>query len=196
MMRTSLSPLCGLVLPLLLVAAAAAPVYSQEQQQQEFLTYEDPYVNPLFALKVSYPKDWEVTDTANGVEFDCPGDDCVAKFTLSAEPISIPPEFSTNEEAANYLVDYKVDIFRDEFADFRLLEINSTATLGGLPAEKAVFSITIPTSDFGSRTPYTNAVILVVKDSTLYMVFYGGQSAEYDRLLPTFERMVQSVGIQ
>jgi hypothetical protein len=65
-------------------------------------------------------------------------------------------------------------------SDFQLVEANST-TLGGLPAEKTVFTFTIGDVEF------KEAVITAKKGNDGYTVTYTTHSSDFRKFLPTFE---------
>jgi hypothetical protein len=157
----------------------------QQQQQQVWLTYSD----PLFGMSVHYPENWTREDGPHGVTLTAPDGQSNFIFTLG---VDYSPGTGT---AKSELRDY-VDILRRAAGapDFRVLEANST-TLGGFPTERATYTY----FDDKIITTFTNTQIVAVidgDDDDIYRVHYSAPSFEWDRLLSTFEHMVESVKIQ
>jgi hypothetical protein len=91
-----------------------------------------------------------------------------------------------------------VNGLRDVLENVRIQETSST-TLGGLPAERATISLTVDSDlpvgilegfDYGT---YTLVLTIAMKGDTSYLATYAAQEPNYPGLLPTFERMLESV---
>jgi hypothetical protein len=154
------------------------------QEQQGWLTYED----AIFGMKVDYPADWTREDLVTGVRFDVPDGDNVTMFQLTSNVYDGPGAPPTPKSQ----IRDSADLHRRVLPDYRVISANSTE-LGGLPAEQAVYYYTREPVD---DTAYTSTKIIAVQDDNIYAVSYISRSDDYDRLLPTFEKMAESVVIQ
>ncbi len=72
--------------------------------------------------------------------------------------------------------------------DFEMLESNST-TLSGLPATKIIYKY------LGENEIIKVEEIMTIKDNKAYHFIYTSPILEFDDLLPTVQKMIDSVNI-
>lgn len=116
-----------------------------------------------------------------------------------------------NEQALRETIrSWRENIGDIENVTFTLHEFNTTTLAGGLPAAIGAFTFTVPQGqsltasdnsnpehDFtlAEEGTYTLTIVVAHRDGIQYTAVYSAPHPEYDRLLPTFERMLNSVVI-
>jgi hypothetical protein len=193
-----------------LVAAIPLSASAQQQQEDNWVKYED----VLKGLKLYYPADWTIKEGAGSAD--------TVKFQ---PPENEPPEQQDGYDPSGMWISTEIDISGritpkeklnavvGEFSDREVLEADSL-TLGGLPAEQAVYryeiELTPPTSSRGEEVdrmlkernptfgePMKAADLVAKKDNTFFIVHYEAlEAAQWDQLLPTFQTMLESVRIK
>jgi hypothetical protein len=175
----------GIIIP-------AASAQQQEQQEAGWLTYED----PLYRMKISYPENWTMGEHEKGVTLTSPDGNSDLVFTLGLD--YSPGVGTAKSELRDFIDELKLGAILIEGVEFTVIEANST-TLGGWPAESATYLDvdSMPNDRPNTIVNTTSTQIVVVKDGTdVYRLDYSAPSSDWDRLLPTFEKMVDSVVIQ
>jgi hypothetical protein len=188
---------------LLLVPLAAA--YAQEAGWK---TYED----PLVGIKVDYPSDWVEDPFPSGVGFLLPGTEpsqsksqssssTITSLTSSVAAFHIRMDSRLGIGSPERVLEDYMEINTRVFDGFRILKESST-TVDGLAAERVDYTYAgydAGDDDDGVDVPTMKSTkIAAVNDegNTAYIITFFEEASEYDRLMPTFEKMLQSVKIQ
>jgi hypothetical protein len=166
------------------------------QQQTGWLTYED----PLGKFTLSYPENWNREDMENGVRFHMPEHHTTwFRFTTTSttEELGAPPPAGTPLPTAKSVLRNLSDLEREMLTDYRVISRNSTTELGGLrDVEQEVISYTYEPVTMDNDISYTRTMIVAVQDSeNIYEVAFQAETLDYPMVLPTFEKMVESVEI-
>jgi hypothetical protein len=180
--------LCRYLLFLLLLPVTTA-VFGQQQQQQEegWLVYE----NPLIGVTLNYPNNWLKQEILAGAVFSPSAEDPFdTSFSIGTEIDDSPAGLTPKEKVSQELQDRDMDL--------NVIEAGPT-TLGGLEAAKVVFTLfpRIISDDPEDHRNITIALIIAKKDNTFYTVTFDADTGdEWDRLLPTYNKIVESIKIE
>ncbi|MGA6923358.1 MAG: PsbP-related protein [Nitrososphaeraceae archaeon] len=161
------------------------PAYAQNQtqsQSQEWLTYDD----PILGISVQYPKSWEPIEEPGALSFKV--------FDNESKPsifttIGVSPSLEiadTNEK----LMKGNLNELRGEIS--KIQELNNATEVNGEPAAKAVY---ITKDETGNDNGRTIAYFMVRPDKSYFFSFIT-QPTDYDKHLPTIQKMVNSFKIQ
>jgi hypothetical protein len=177
---------------------AAVVVFAQEEQEQGWLTYE----NPEFGITLKYPSSWTRTDSKPaGVSFEPPGAEqrgglglATAFFSLRAENDPYRGKLTVNDILRLHLED-----FSGLFDNLRIIEngtstTTTTTTFGGAP-NVATAVYTYDDTFAGGGEPIKRTTIVAMKDGKVYEAHYTAVPSEWDRLLPMYQKMIESVRI-
>lgn len=183
-------------------------VYGQSNNSM-FVTYG----KSIFGLSIKHPQDWEIKGYDRNVRDDRIGSDLFAvtcpKSILeypykdkgfmtdySECPDSKEVTIGINKFPRNVTLDEYVNLFSKvknlSLIDYKLLEVNNSL-LSGLPARKSVYSYLGENND-------ENEIIKVLEIVTIpgnraYTVSYHSPILEFDDLLPTVQKIVDSLKI-
>lgn len=162
----------------------------------DILTYEDPSSD----IRIQHPFDWKIQPynlNARHVRDDV-GDKIVelspllnatdasgfswARVTIASAEVK--SNINIDQVATNL-----VKTYREQNANFKLLEMDNNTSLSGLPAFKLVFTLT------PEDVPFRGMIIGTVLDSTLYRIIYVSPSYKFDTYLPKVTHMLESFKI-
>ena len=149
------------------------------QAQQQFQIYQ----NPTLGVSIQYPSDWELLEESND-KLRFIKQEGFVTADLNVEDIDQPdPSLS---EYANT----RVNELRTQRPEFQLVS-NEPVTISNKPAQKVVY--TFEREEDGK----TNKVMRIwsINEDKLYTLAYIAESGQYDRYLPTFQKMVDSFRI-
>jgi hypothetical protein len=160
-----------MMIAVIMMISLLPSVFAQEQQQQGWQTF----IDPTLGIKLIYPENlMKVVDSA-GRSYEI--------------IIDIPDE--------NPLTQFTVNIKRDTSGGTITPQDIVDGVVAGVPAEKLVYTF-FTDSVAGEKVHvyHTSTYIVAIKDGNIYQFDYTVYSSDYDRLLPTFEKMLQSVVIE
>jgi hypothetical protein len=182
-----------MMIAVIMMISLLPSVFAQEQQQQGWQTF----IDPTLGIKLIYPENlMKVVDSAGRsyeIIIDIPDENPLTQFT-----VNIKRDTSGGTITPQDIVDGYLEILGPALADFRVLERSSTSiVVAGVPAEKLVYTF-FTDSVAGEKVHvyHTSTYIVAIKDGNIYQFDYTVYSSDYDRLLPTFEKMLQSVVIE
>jgi hypothetical protein len=147
-----------------------------------FLTY----TNDTYGLKIQYPSNWLKEESHNQtsndiVKFSAPNRAAPASLNIvggKPAPQNIP--------LITY-IDASIDALRQSFSNFSLIGSNAT-TLGDSPAQKIVYTATLPLS--GVELKFMQ--IFTIKDSKSFVITFGTLPTIFSTYLPTVQKMIDS----
>ena len=154
----------------------------------DFLTYE----NPLVGIKMQYPSNWTVSDTALRDYND------VVAFYSPLQNLSdaLPAQLVLS------MVRYSQNISLDEYTNLSLSALNQSQqfivnesnpfTLANNPAHKIIFSAISPTEQIN----FNVMQIWTSIGNKLYILSYNAEAPKFSKNLPTIEQMLQTVEIK
>jgi hypothetical protein len=156
--------------------------------EENWLTYED----PLHGVTVNYPSNWTAEEDflgKEGVTFMPPPppplDNGSAYFSIRTEVDS------TGVLTAKDKLTLEMDEFGALDIDLTVFEAGPTVVAAGLDAERAVYTYR------SGEDPMVGTLIVAKKDNTFYLIEATAPvGAEWDKLLPTFSQMLESVAIK
>jgi eukaryotic-like serine/threonine-protein kinase len=157
----------------------------------------DTYTNEQHKITMSYPKNWEAIDTnlsyftTEIVEFkkkskgDKPNT-CPAYFTVSLEDLK--GEVMGLDE---YKERFKKKIINND-PTVKIEDLNSATSLLYSPAYKLTYSV----KDILPNNQECNLKVMeigTIKNNKAYFVSYRAEKQEFDKHLPTAEKMIESL---
>jgi len=168
--------------------------YAEAQVDEAFKTYE----NPKFGLTVSYPPTWSVVELRK---------DPAAPSNNSFVAIFNSPAQGENDQFAENVI-INVQGPRSDVASLEQYTENSLTafrnmsdtikivksgkdTLGGLPAQQLIYTST----GMEGVNQKKMQVFAVVNNNTAYVVTFAAEESQYDKSVPDFEKMVNSIKI-
>ena len=154
----------------------------------DFLTYE----NPLVGIKMQYPSNWTVSDTALRDYND------VVAFYSPLQNLSdaLPAQLVLS------MVRYSQNVSLDEYTNLSLSALNQSQqfivnesnpfTLANNPAHKIIFSAISPTEQIN----FNVMQIWTSIGNKLYILSYNAEASKFSTHLNTIQQMLDSVKIQ
>ncbi|HEX7208454.1 MAG TPA: PsbP-related protein, partial [Nitrososphaeraceae archaeon] len=154
----------------------------------DFLTYE----NLLLGIKMQYPSNWTVSDTALR-DYN----DVVAFYSpLQNFSDALPAQLVLS------MVRYSQNVSLDEYTNLSLSALNQSQqfivnestpfTLANNPAHKIIFSAISPTEQIN----FNVMQIWTSIGNKLYILSYNAEAPKFSKNLPTIEQMLQTVEIK
>jgi hypothetical protein len=149
------------------------------QAQQQFQNYQ----NPTLGVSIQYPSDWELQEESNDK----------LRFIKQEGFVTSDLNVENQDESETTLAEYantRVNELQAQRPGFQLIS-NEPTTVSNKPAQKVVY--TFEREEDGK----TNKVMRIwsTNEDRLYTLAYIAESSQYDRYLPTFQRMVDSFRI-
>jgi hypothetical protein len=149
------------------------------QAQQQFQNYQ----NPTLGVSIQYPSDWELQEESNDK----------LRFIKQEGFVTADLNVENQDESETTLTEYantRVNELQAQRSGFQLIS-NEPTTISNKPAQKVVY--TFEREEDGK----TNKVMRIwsTNEDKLYTLAYIAESSQYDRYLPTFQRMVDSFRI-
>jgi hypothetical protein len=146
------------------------------QAQQQFQNYQ----NPTLGVSIQYPSDWELQEESNDK----------LRFIKQEGFVTADLNVENLDESETTLSEYantRVNELRAQRPGFQLIS-NEPTTISNKPAQKVVY--TFEREEDGK----TNKVMRIwsTNEDKLYTLAYIAESSQYDRYLPTFQKMVDS----
>ncbi|HKG70746.1 MAG TPA: PsbP-related protein [Nitrososphaeraceae archaeon] len=154
----------------------------------DFLTYED----PLVGIKMQYPSNWTVSDTALRDYND------VVAFYSPLQNLSdaLPAQLVLS------MIRYSQNVSLDEYTNLSLSALNQSQqfivnesnpfTLANNPAHKIIFSAISPTEQIN----FNVMQIWTSIGNKLYILSYNAEAPKFSKNLPTIEQMLQTIEIK
>jgi hypothetical protein len=142
-------------------------------------------------LRMAYPKGWIANDLGNGtVTFSTPLRTDLMRFTVNV--VNIPPSLQQNL-TLDRLVDMNLNGLKQQLSNFTLFESNQTtiSATENQTAHKIVYTNTNKNPNF--PLGFKTMQIFAVKDGQAYTISYVSEESQYQRFLPTIERMLDSI---
>jgi hypothetical protein len=153
--------------------------YALGQAQQQFQNYQ----NPTLGVSIQYPSDWELQEESNDK----------LRFIKQEGFVTADLNVENLDESETTLSEYantRVNELQAQRPEFQLIS-NEPITISNKPAQKVVY--TFEREEDGE----TNKVMRIwsTNEDKLYTLAYIAESGQYDRYLPSFQRMVDSFRI-
>jgi hypothetical protein len=150
------------------------------QAPQQFQNYQ----NPTLGISIQYPSDWELLEESND-KLRFIKQEGFVTADLNVEEID--QSDATLSEYANT----RVNELKTQRPSFELLSFEPTMISNDIAAQKVVY--TFEREEDGK----TNKVMRIwsINEGRLYTLAYVSESSQYDRYLPSFQRMVDSFRI-
>ena len=150
-----------------------------QSQQQSLLTYK----NPNLGGSIQYPSDWELQEESNDK----------LRFIKQEGFVTADLNVENLDEPKTMLSEYastRVNELQAQRPEFQLIS-NEPTTISNKPAQKVVY--TFEREEDGK----TNKVMRIwsINEGKLYTLAHVAESSQYNRYLPTFQRMVDSFSI-
>ena len=145
------------------------------------------YTDPLFGIKIDYPSNWQ-KDTSNPnfrVALISPEE---SDANVYLESVAIMTQSVEFDNPADLALSYTSSMSTN-MQGFQLLE-NVQTTIGGHPAQTIVFTSTM--QGIESKV----IVYFTIVDGIGYMIFFDVEPINYQKYLPIFKQMVESVKIE
>lgn len=152
----------------------------------EFLTYN----NAEKGISIQYPSQWEMAEKGSS-------DPTVVVTFLS--PIAVGPNMKINlrvqvDDAGqplslDALSNYVIESHASGFPSGKKIE-EGVRTLAGLPGHFLVYE------DTQQDVPVKWLTVWAAKDTKAYLVTFSSTQADYDQLLPTVQKMIDSFQVQ
>jgi hypothetical protein len=148
-----------------------------QSQQQSLLTYK----NPNLGVSIQYPSDWELEEESND-KLRFIKQDGFVTADLNIEDID-QSDTTLSEYAST-----RVNELQTQRPEFQLVSNEPTTISKNIPAQKVVY--TFEREEDGK----TNKVMRIwsTNEDKLYTLAYIAESGQYDRYLPSFQRMVDT----
>ncbi len=191
--------MCVLIFSLGLSSFAIGPTMASAQQGSPLISEDNAtlstYSDEDIGFKINYPSDW-TQDTSNTQHYTVVG------FYSPNKDVGVEIRvFPTGDYKS--IKEYGDKTFK-QAEDLTLLQYyrNSTTSLSGKPALKAIY---ITTSNpglygniFGYQSTTSKAMMvatMVPEKKSIFAIVYSGGSSNFNKYLPTVEEMVKSFKI-
>jgi eukaryotic-like serine/threonine-protein kinase len=156
------------------------------------------YINDTYGVKIQYPSDWEkdsADDNPNDnvtypiIRFSSPLENASDRFT---ENIVVATENPSPYKNLDQFLEGSIQ-WASGLKDFRVIKANTNSTLSGNPAFKLVHTYTWENE--GSEIHGKNMWIGTIIDNKTYFILFLTESTNFDRYLPTIQKMIDSLQI-
>jgi PsbP-like protein len=167
-----------------ILAIFIAPAYGQNQtqsQSQEWVTYED----PILGISVQHPEGWEPIAEPDTLKFEIYDNESKMSIFTTITVFPTTEHNVTNEEFMKGLL----NLFRGEIS--KVHEVSNT-TVSGIPASKAVY---LTKDDTGNDSGRIIAYVMLTPDKS-YIITFITQPTDYDKHIPTIQKMISSFKIE
>jgi hypothetical protein len=157
--------------------------------QEERPPSNDTTVAPSSGLSLAYPKGWIANDLGNGtVRFSTPLRTDLMRFTVNV--VNIPP--SLQNMTLDNIVELNLNTLKQQLSNFSLVETNTTnLSPENQTAHKIVYTNTNKDPNF--PLGFKTMQIFAIKDGQVVTISYVSEQSQYQRYLPTIERMLDSI---
>jgi hypothetical protein len=152
---------------------------------QGFKTYE----NASAGINIQFPALWKANST-----YDPDDPNVVTRFDgPKNEHVEIAVDFLGNTtKTLNQDADNAITFYQNESKDFKLLELNTDATLAGKPAYKLVYVSKDPDTNSSFISMDTTAVV----GNKAYTISYIADPEKYSVSFPMVQKMLDSFQIR
>jgi micrococcal nuclease len=180
-LRAAISAICVAFSVTVLLFSSYNYNFALGQGQQQFQDYQ----NPTLGISIQYPSDWELLEESNDK----------LRFIKQEGFVTADLNVENLDQSDVTLAEYtntRVNELRTQRPSFQLLSSEPTIISNDIPAQKVVY--TFEREEDGK----TNKVIRIwsINEDKLYTLAYIAESSQYDRHLPTFQRMADSFVIE
>jgi hypothetical protein len=159
--------------------------------EQEQISGNDTTAPPSTGLRIAYPKGWIANDLGNGtVRFSTPLRTDLMRFTVNV--VNIPPSLQQNL-TLDRLVDVNLNALEQQLSNFTLFESNQTTISAN--ENQTAHKIVYTNNNKNPNLPlsFKTMQIFAVRDGQAYTISYVSEESQYQRFLPTIERMLDSI---
>jgi hypothetical protein len=159
--------------------------------EQEQISGNDTTAPPSTGLRIAYPKGWIANDLGNGtVRFSTPLRTDLMRFTVNV--VNIPPSSQQNL-TLDRLVDVNLNALEQQLSNFTLFESNQTTISAN--ENQTAHKIVYTNNNKNPNLPlsFKTMQIFAVRDGQAYTISYVSEESQYQRFLPTIERMLDSI---
>jgi hypothetical protein len=156
---------------------------------QEQLSTNNTTAASSAGLRIAYPKGWIANDLGNGtVRFSTPLRTDLMRFTVNV--VNIPP--SLQNMTLDNIVELNLNSLKQQLSNFSLVETNATTlSVENQTAHKIVYTNTNKDPNF--PLGFKTMQIFAIKDGQIVTISYVSEQSQYQRFLPTIERMLDSI---
>jgi hypothetical protein len=159
--------------------------------EQEQISGNDTTAPPSTGLRIAYPRGWIANDLGNGtVRFSTPLRTDLMRFTVNV--VNIPPSLQQNL-TLDSLVDVNLNALEQQLSNFTLFESNQTTISAN--ENQTAHKIVYTNNNKNPNLPlsFKTMQIFAVRDGQAYTISYVSEESQYQRFLPTIERMLDSI---
>jgi hypothetical protein len=148
--------------------------------QQSFLTYKD----HTLGVSVQYPSDWRIHERSDD-KLNFIKQEGFVTADLNVEDLE-----QTDTTLSKY-ANTKINELQEQRPGFQLVGFEPTTVSNNMPAQKVVY--TFEREEDGK----INKVMRIwsINEGKLYTLAYIAESSQYDRYLPSFQKMVDSFNL-
>jgi hypothetical protein len=159
---------------------------SPSSSEDNFVTYQD----PSSGVALKYPSDWQKIEAPNSTAFRSLNDQAafdvqVERIELPEAVIELPEQLQSNVEEAKMILE------AEKLPGFKLVELNTT-TIDGNPAHKLIF-LAKPDLHPEPDRWFKFMDLVCIEGDRRYFFLFAALPASYDKLLPTVEKMIDSI---
>jgi hypothetical protein len=156
---------------------------------QEQLSTNNTTAASSAGLRIAYPQGWIANDLGNGtVRFSTPLRTDLMRFTVNV--VNIPP--SLQNMTLDNIVELNLNSLKQQLSNFSLVETNATTlSVENQTAHKIVYTNTNKDPNF--PLGFKTMQIFAIKDGQIVTISYVSEQSQYQRFLPTIERMLDSI---
>ena len=167
----------------ILVAIASFLIITNSSQvfgQDSLVNYE----NSQYAVKLSYPSDWDLVENGNEIRFNSAVDN--SNGFLNSIVILAYPSYC---ESLEKLIDQEIEDLKGKLLDFKLIE-SSTSKLNGLNSVDLMY--TYSDTNIG-LTKVSESIVTNQKYN--YYISYSGKPDNYEIDIETYKNLLKRIDI-
>jgi len=172
--------------------AMAQSTEQRNDNDNKMLTYE----NSTYGIRMQYPSEWHKEENVSGgsdnksmlvdvVRFSSPSKNTSDKFSesldLRVDNISDIQPITLAKYANNSIEDLR--------KDFKIIQLDTNASLSDNPAYKLVYS------GVEQGVNLQAMIILTIKGDKAYTISYNSEPTKFTHYLPTLQKMINSFQI-
>jgi hypothetical protein len=146
------------------------------------------YVSPEFGYTITYPEDWTLEQTPDGIEISL---NDVTNFGIFVVPFNAEDMEYINQMSLDEVASLMIEGLQQELDGFQILQSRDAQIAG--QASKVI--------EFGAAheetgVPMTGAMYVFLYANRLYALAYGAENASFPQHQPTFNAMLSSFNLE
>lgn len=146
------------------------------------------YVSPEFGYTMTYPENWTLEQTPDGIEISL---DDATNFGIFVVPFNAEDMEYINQMSLDEVASLMIEGLQEELMGFQILQ-SRDAQIAGQPSKVIEFGA----AHEETGVPMTGAMYVFLYANRLYALAYGAENATFPQYQQTFNGMLSSFSLE